>query len=301
LFLIIMIARPFRRFDGNHHSVWAGMAAGMCAQLGVVLAHNVGARLSHYPSNDWQPLVSILANGLGIGLMVLVFNDSWVRLNSERHRLDAERSKALASQAQLIALRARIHPHFLYNTLTSIAGLCAIAPDKAQDATVKLGELMRRTLEASGTTLIPLRAELDNVATYLSIEQNRLGPRLSICWEIDPAATDAQVPPLSIQTLVENSVGHGIAAMVEPGTLTIFVRRRSWYTLIGVKDDGPGIASSARPKLEESEEKALHGMQILTNQLILLHGRAARLRLFSAPDCGTLVTFAVPIRNGGPA
>jgi sensor histidine kinase YesM len=267
---------------------------GMAQAIAVFLEGVISLRwhIAYSPvGNIW----SIPANAFGLIIFQVFVNFARERRRTEELRLDAERAKAMMTQAQLSALRARIHPHFLYNALTSIAGLCRIAPDKAERAIVNLGALMRNTLESSASTTIPLSSELSAVRVYLEIEENRLGQRLGIVWEVDSAPGGVPVPPFAVQTMVENAIKHGIAPKIEPSKLRIIAREGQGYTWIAVIDDGMGMDASERKQvLSIGDGEIQHGLQLLTKQLELLHGRRSRVRLFSKPDCGTMVTFAVP-------
>ena len=139
-------------------------------------------------------------------ILQFVINEAQTRANSERHRLEAERSHALVMEAQLVALRARMHPHFLFNTLTSIAALCGLAPAQAEAATLRLSQLMRRALEADPSAPVCLVDEIEFVRGYLEIEQHRLGKRLRATWAVDANVNDVKVPAFSLQTLVENAI-----------------------------------------------------------------------------------------------
>lgn len=293
VFLAMAVSCPFRRFDGIRYSPWRGMIAGITAQAAVLAATCLYSPISGEHPNLWHASASVLANGFGLVLMVVVINDAWLRVNSERHRLDAERAKALAAQAQLTSLRARIHPHFLYNVLASIAGMCRQSPE-AERATVQLSDLMRRTLEVSATSTIPLAKELDHVRVYLEIEQRRLGSRLAVEWEIDPRCGDVPVPPLSVQTLVENAVNHGVAPKVEPATITVATRLSARSVLVAVRDDGEGMPGNVRATIAASRDHEQHGLQLLSKQLAILFGSLARLRIYSRLGAGTLVAFSVP-------
>jgi len=103
------------------------------------------------------------------------------------------------------------------------------------------------------------------------------------------------VPPFAVQTMVENSIKHGIAPRLEPSTLRIITQGRCGKAIVAVLDDGLGMNAQTRQQiLTFSNDDIQHGLQLLTRQLELLHGRNARVRLFSEPDRGTLVVFAVP-------
>jgi LytS/YehU family sensor histidine kinase len=191
-------------------------------------------------------LASIPANGFGLLLLQIVVRDAMARLESDRHRMEAERAHALIAEAKLTALRARIHPHFLFNALTSIAALCSIAPERAEVAIIRLSQQMRRVLNTDPKVPICLCEELEQVTVYLEIEQLRLGTRLKIQWEVDPACANLLLPAFAVQTLVENAVGHGIAPAMQPCTLRIIACRRGDHALVAVIDTGVGIPADSR-------------------------------------------------------
>jgi histidine kinase/histidine kinase/DNA gyrase B/HSP90-like ATPase len=284
-----------RRLLGRHSRLVGALAAGMLAQAGTLIASVGVGGVSHHRSAISYALLSIPANGFGVMLLQLVAGDALVRANSERHRLEAERVRALLAEAELAALRARIRPHFLCNTLTSIAALCGIAPERAEAAIVRLSHLMRRVLEVNPAAPLTVEEELEATKAYLQIEQERIGPRLQVEWRVDRSAGGVLVPAFAVQTLVENAVSHGIAPKLGPGGVTVVVRRYPRHTLVAVVDDGVGMRVEECRTTTGSDRPGLHGLQILTQQLILLYGRAARLRVFSRPDEGTVALFIVPM------
>jgi two-component system sensor histidine kinase AlgZ len=123
------------------------------------------------------------------------------------------------------ALQARIRPHFLFNSLNSIAGLIHEDSDAAEDTVLDLAELFRATLKDS-SQLVPLQQELDLCERYLRIEKLRLGERMEIIWKLGKLSQAAMVPPLSIQPLVENAIYHGIQPSAEGGQLIINASER---------------------------------------------------------------------------
>ena len=159
-------------------------------------------------------------------------------------QLRAAQLEALLNQAQLEALRSQLNPHFLFNSLHSIAELVHQDPKLAEQSILRLGELLRRALETSKNTELALGEELDFIRGYVEIEQMRLGERLSVHWDVEPGALSVRVPSLILQPLVENAVQHGIAAVTAPGKLTIRARRRDGFVEIEIGDDGPGLLLS---------------------------------------------------------
>lgn len=279
-----------------------GLIAGVCVQSGVVLLHQLSLAGVHTAHTITYALVTIPANGFGVLLLLLLLNDARMRAGSEQNRLEAERMHALVAESHLVALRARVHPHFLFNALTSIAALCSLAPDRAEASVLRLSQLMRRALEFNASTPLCLSEEIEYVQGYIEIESYRFGSRMQVIWEIDPAVAHVQIPAFSLQTLVENAVGHGIAPKVGAGNIHIIARARTNHVLIAVRDNGVGMKigknlgkkCTVQGKENIIQDRA-HGLEIANAQLRLQYGRRARLRLFSREDQGTLAAFTIPL------
>jgi len=130
----------------------------------------------------------------------------------------------LAREAELRALRAQVHPHFLFNSLNSISALVSLEPLRAREMCVLLAEFFRQTLALGEKPGVTLEEELAVARTYLAIEGLRLGARLSVEEAVEDAARNCRVPPLLLQPLVENAIRHGIATRPEGGVLRIEAR-----------------------------------------------------------------------------
>lgn len=237
---------------------------------------------------------SIFANGFGVLLILFVVEEARTREDSHRHRLEAERAQSAMARAQTAAIRARVKPHFLYNAHTSIAALCAIDPEKAEQAILNLSHLMRRALESSDAESISVEQELEYVRAYLDIEQHRQGRHLKVEWDVAPSCLSASLPAFSIQTLVENAVTHGIAPKMEPGTVRIAVQPRAGRILIAIVDTGVGMTAQERRQALSEAGPCEHGLKIVSQQLRQSYERPSRLRLFTRQDLGTLAAFALP-------
>src|SRR5690606_9276799 len=118
------------------------------------------------------------------------------------------RLQAAVKDAELAALRAQVNPHFLFNSLNSIRALIVEDPARAQQVVTQLAALLRYTLQAGATSTVPLEAELHAVRTYLALESIRLEERLRYTIDVDDAVRQAPVPPMLVQTLVENGIKH---------------------------------------------------------------------------------------------
>ena len=152
--------------------------------------------------------------------------------------------RARVLSTELEALQARINPHFLFNTLNSIAALIREDPARAEAMTLRLSSLFRYTLTAPRRGLVRIDEEMSIVEGYLAIEQERIGPRLSYDIQVDPAVNGFMVPALTVQPLVENAVKHGIAAAMNGGAVRVRGRRDGPRILLTVTDTGGGTHES---------------------------------------------------------
>jgi two-component system, LytTR family, sensor histidine kinase AlgZ len=185
-----------------------------------------------------QHYVFILRN-VGISAIVSAVGMRYLYIAHQRRR------QATASlRARLQALQARMHPHFLFNTLNTIASLTRFAPDKAESAVLDLAELVRATL-SEARERIPLHEELALCQRYLAIEQLRLEERLQVEWSIALLPEDALVPVLALQTLLENAVRHGIQVLPEGGIISISGLCDGRTIQINI--DNPLPATAAKP------------------------------------------------------
>jgi two-component system, LytTR family, sensor histidine kinase AlgZ len=162
--------------------------------------------------------------GVGVLLYLLFVSIYYVLLAveaSQEARQRADEARIQAGRAELRALRAQINPHFLYNSLNSISALTTIDPSKAREMCIQLSEFMRNTLGMSEETSVPLRQEIELVQRYLAIEKVRFGQRLTLEQEIPSECEEDLVPALILQPLIENAIVHGIANVLEKGTIRI--------------------------------------------------------------------------------
>lgn len=233
-----------------------------------------------------------MVRSAGVNLPVYVaFVLGWHALAFYREARDREiRAAQLESrlhQAQLDALRSQLNPHFLFNSLHSMAELVHANPRLAEQLIVRLGELLRRVLDNASTPELTLEQELDFIRGYLEIEQARLGERLRVQWDIEPAALGASVPSLILQPLVENAIQHGIEPVAAPGTLVIQARRDAAHLHLEIRDSGPGLSPSnqARPQ----------GIGIANTRARLQALYGGRQRLELRQDEGLVVSLRIPL------
>jgi two-component system LytT family sensor kinase len=193
------------------------------------------------------------------------------------------------SSARFAALQAQVNPHFLFNTLNTIA---VLVRDGDRGGAVRileqLSEVLRSTLARHRANEVSLADELDLVQQYLAIEQARFSDRLRTSFDIPSELLSAAVPSFAIQHLVENAVRHGIARRTEAGLVHIAARRDGDTLEVSVSDDGPGIASAVSPPG--------HGLDNTRQRLRALHGDRASLVLSGEPGGGAVATLRVPWR-----
>jgi two-component system, LytTR family, sensor kinase len=204
----------------------------------------------------------------------------------QAHEVRAAQLGMELSQAQLRALQMQVHPHFLFNTLNTIAMLIRTSnPSRALTVIAGLGDLMRQMLDDDAAHEIPLREELRFLEGYLDIERARFSDRLRVTITVEPDALDAHVPRFVLQPLVENAIRHGIAKRAASGILTITGARAGSSLSLTVYDDGPGpaIDSTDGVGLANTRERLRH-----------LYGDRGSLSLAVAPEGGARAEIALP-------
>jgi len=213
-------------------------------------------------------------------IMTLLFGLAISALETMRARL-----AQASAEAQLASLESRVQPHFLFNTLNSIAALVHDDPARAEKMTTDLAALLRSSLDQQSTPLVPLAEELRIVRTYLEIERVRFGDRLRYRIDVDASAGDARVPRLAVQTLVENSVKYAVSPRREGASIAVRADGDNGRVRVSVQDDGPGFDATSLPDG--------HGLTLLRSRLSMLFADRATMRVDSRPG-ETRVTVDIP-------
>lgn len=262
---------------------------GVILQFSGILAHN----------QYWHEVRGSLPFSVVISLMfglsistyeTLRYKLQAAKLELSTRQVEQERAYKLLAEARLSSLESRIHPHFLFNTLNSIAAMIPSDPVRAEDTVGKLASLLRFSLNANQHGLVPLKQELKIVRDYLEIEKTRFGSRIRYEINVPEALEDARVPPLAIQSLVENAVKHVAAQRPQGASIQV---TGAFTTGSGepdricleVADDGPGFS------LEHIDSE--HGLGNLIGRLELLYGPNGRLDCACGPN-RTAVRLSIP-------
>src|SRR5699024_3717190 len=191
-------------------------------------------------------------------------------------------------------LQAQIRPHFLFNTLNAIVSLSEIDTARMARLLEKFTHYVQSSFYLKNLDkVVPLTYELELVESYLYMEKKRLRDRLRIKWEIDEVE-DVMIPPLAIQTLVENAVNHGVLKRSAGGLITIRVREEDGYTEISVKDDGVGMDEEKIKQIFTIQPDRKKGIGLVNTEQRLKQLYGKGLHVASTPGVGTTITLTVP-------
>jgi len=302
---VLGLVRDYPLFRGSSLGAWA-RHAGACLTIGVGAAlwdAGIQTWLNPYLPDISSPgfwalwkgkfLNQLVATVVLYGVILMV---GWMLESRERlarQQMDAFRLNEQLAKAQLSALRQQIEPHFLFNTLNTVAGLVREGKnDRAVDMIAGLSDLLRRTLQTSDRQQVALGEELDIVETYLEIEKARFAERLQVKMEVPEELKSARVPSLVLQPIVENAVKHGIAKSAQGGEIDIRAARVNGTLTVIVSNDGPGFP-------EDWESKAAGiGLRNVRERLASLYGKEARVNIVEA-EGGAVVSISVPYRRSG--
>lgn len=210
---------------------------------------------------------------------------------AQQHALAFEQAQGLLVAAELDALRSKLNPHFLFNTLHSIIALTRKDPRAAETALFRFSDMLRYVLatEKNGSDRVTVEDELDFVRDYLDLEALRLGERLQVEWDVAPDAGSRTLPPLTLQPLVENSIKHAFNPRSQPGLLAIRVVVEAGQLSMSVRDDGPGADPAA-----VAVSRGL-GIRTVERRLRLGYGPRAAFKVDTAPGAGFRVALSLPI------
>ena len=156
-------------------------------------------------------------------------------------QVHASQLEARLAKTHLQLLRMQLQPHFLFNTLNTVAELVHSEPDTADQMITRLGRLLRLSLDHAGHQVVPLRQEIDFLRMYVEIEQVRFQDRLQIVWDVDPDTLDAAVPTLLWHPVLENAIRHGVTPLVGRGRIVIASQRVGDDLILEIRDNGRGL------------------------------------------------------------
>jgi two-component system sensor histidine kinase AlgZ len=247
-------------------------AAGFLVALGVFAALGVFP-WAQYWMTFWGGLRFVTVISVVIGVTISLYESMKYRLRYE------------ATQARLSSLESRLQPHFLFNTLNSISALIPENPEAAERMTERLAAVLRFSLDSTDRPTVSLEHELKIARDYLEIEKTRFGSRLNYSVDVPRDLLSGEVPPFSLQTLIENSVKYG------GGEIRVSARNGDGRLVLNVWDSGRGFAKDA-------QIPPGHGLDNLRSRLAVLWGSRATLE-FHREDSGTSVRISLPVGTAG--
>lgn len=287
-------------FEGDHQLIFGGCSDD-CEFTNIFLL----------PLNDGQKVVAALGfiqskrqafsgsdQNLATGLSLI--------FSSELTRSKFEEQKIALESAKFKLLQAQINPHFLFNSLNTIAWMTGKDPEKAEELIIHLSNFMRQSFDQKGD-FVTLRKEIDYLKSYLFIEKARFMEKLRVNYSIDEGALTYYIPPFLIQPLVENSIKHGISKKKDGGTIDVKVCDEEDRISVSVSDNGDGCSAerlyeilNTPPIEKEGGPRRGIGVFNVKERVIALFGGQARFTMESTPGEGTQVSFYLPKKGVNP-
>lgn len=225
-------------------------------------------------------------------IMWVVVGTSQVYFLIQRVRkgeLEAAQLQHSLIESQHQALKAQLHPHFLFNTLHSISTLVHLDPDAADTMVIRLASLLRLNLETAFDQMVPLKNEIAYTELYLGIEKVRFQDRLKVVTDVAPDVLEALVPSFLLQPLVENAIKHGLSGLSRGGIITLRARREGEELVLHVEDNGVGFKGQP--------ERV--GLSNTRSRMELLFQKSHSVEISGAPDNGTCVVLRLPFALKG--
>ena len=273
---------------------WTPVQAGMMAYGAVLL-------ITLIMSAAGQFLLQAFANGWFVGTQKFNFNGwqlfnnlltsailSGITLRYLYLQQQLRNQQQAELQARIQALQSRIRPHFLFNSMNSIASLISSDPDTAERVIEDLAELFRASL--AEPALIPIEREITLCRRYLEIEQLRLGKRLTVDWQIGALSDDLKIPSLMLQPLVENAIFHGIEPMPKGGSVSIKISQAKNQLMIAIANPYPLVKKAPPQSQTPSQDRHNHmALDNIRHRLQVHYGNSARLS--SSEEQGIFTTY----------
>ena len=208
----------------------------------------------------------------------------------QQQRIQEVQLRELAVKSELTALKAQLNPHFLYNVFNTISASVPPQQERTRELLAELADLFRYQLQASRSDEATVRDEIAFVRQYLDLEKARFGDRLRVSFDVDDDTLDCVLPPMLLQPLVENSVRHGVASLIDGGDVRVSIHRKSDQLHVQVADTGVGMNNSTETG---------NGVGLTNTRLRLEKMYSAELVITPNLPHGVVVRFAIPVSRVG--
>jgi len=281
----MFVVRYFRERRTTLNHILLGLAFSVTAVAITLLLLWIGLNIPNFRPRLDSSLWAFMTNTL---IFIILTSISHLR----RMQSDLAAAEASRAKAELAALRARIDPHFLFNTLHSLLALVRQDPFRAEEAIEQFGDILRYTFAAGdGSEERTLQQEWQLVDNYLALERLRLGARLHVDSWLDPAVAGVPLPVLTLQPIVENAIRHAIAPRAGGGRIEIRATRIDHHVRIEVCDDGPGVPATVLASTRGQ------GLQLVRERLDRMYRGEAKIDLGTAPAGGLAVSIVLPLED----
>jgi LytS/YehU family sensor histidine kinase len=207
---------------------------------------------------------------------------------SRKQQLDTLQLESLVKELELKTIKAHINPHFIFNSLNSIRALVDENPERARQAITELSNILRSSMQADKSESVSMERELNIVKDYLALENMRFEDRLRIQYEIDKNTLALPVPPMMLQTLVENAIKHGISKQIQGGVIRIVSELKDNFHQLSVQNTG---------YLNGYTNSEGFGLSSTTNRLSLLYGNKAKFEIKQAEPTLVEATVLIPVEE----
>ena len=255
------------------------------------LAFSSDYALGQFKSDEFKiasPLAGIINLSGVVAIWSLIYFSFHYFQNYKRAEIESYIWEAAVKDFELKTLKSQLNPHFMFNALNSIRALIEEDPKSAQTAVTKLSNILRYSLKIERNETVPLDEEMQTVADYLALEAMRLEERIKYKISVDPKSSKIEIPPMMIQTLVENGIKHGIAKRTDGGTIFVTTKLENSSLYINIKNSG---------QIEEDLLKQSNGFGISNTKqrLNLIYGDAVKFEIKNNSDDSVSAEITIPV------
>lgn len=270
------------------HSLIASIIIGIIIYLAAFSTNYVLGQFNSREFSVITPLLGIVNLSGVVAIWSLIYFSFHYFQNYKRAEIESYIWEAAVKDFELKTLKSQLNPHFVFNALNSIRALIEVDPKSAQSAVTKLSNILRYSLRMERSETVSLDDEMQTVADYLALEQMRLEERIKYSISIDPKTTKIEIPPMMIQTLVENGIKHGIAKRTNGGELFVSTKLENSSLFIGIQNTG---------QLDEDLLKHSNGFGISNTKqrLNLIYGEDAKFKIKNNPNDTVTAEITIPV------
>jgi sensor histidine kinase YesM len=269
--------------------------------LHIVPSQNIYGRTYLDTANEDLQLIlhQFSSNSQWMKFMVYIiwtaaYNFYHVSLNMRRNSIEKLNAENRAKDLELINLRSQLNPHFLFNALNSIHSLAMMKKDNASDAVLLLSDLMRYTLNYEKRDVVPLADEIEVVEKYIDLEKIRFGKKLNVEWGIAENTLSIKIPPIIVQTLVENAIKHGLKESANGVCIKIQSYLENNFLKIDIINSGQ--LHDNTPSVNPLKNRGI-GVDNTRRRLEMIYGESAHFELKNRNDAEVIASLSLPINN----